>query len=336
MRLNKKQLNEMLHQALGEQYSIEKLSKSVASQYNVESGYHVYCDGNILTDKPLGTNLMEAKIGLKQWLLTKVPRPDKYTRCKLALEFLYATYPKCFKPLREKGERFALAIGIRQTLIKDVADKLPLELSLSDIQKSLQIYCISKKYRKVKSIAGTPRVNLAGEIVGEVTEEEVKRFLAEKKKQKAIQKTIPKVVVARKNALSPKRLKSKFQKSGANMQNQNVARVEVQRLKITLLLKPEQIPRNILPVEGTPGIAKMKFYWDIVLVGGQTEQIYRVSFSGKNYRKCLKNIDKCQSEGINCIVVLTGNLVNGFAIENAGLTVQVKIPKAAPLITPKN
>ncbi|HFC29514.1 MAG TPA: hypothetical protein ENJ44_00555 [Oceanospirillales bacterium] len=321
MRLDKKQLNKMLNQALDERYSIDKLPNSVADQYNIKPGYHIKCDNKILTKKPLGVNLAEAKAKLRAWILLNIQRPDKYERHRLALDFLYATYPKCFVPLKnKKDKRYALAIGIRQDIIKDMVDKLPFEFSLKDIQMGLGRYCMSKKYRKLKSTVGTPRVNLKGEIVGEVTEEEVKLFLASENQLNVHQKTIPKIRV--KNTFSQK-------KSGRTMSKPKVVRIEVQSLKVTLPLKPEQIPRDILPPAGIPGAAKMKVYWDIVLVGnGQKEQIYRVGFSVKNYRKCLKNIDKYQYEGSDCIVLLTGNIVNGFAIENAGLAVQVKIPKA--------
>ncbi len=318
MKLNKKQLNEMLHQALSEQYSIDKLPNSVANQYDIESGYHISCDNKILTKKPLGANLVDAKVRLKEWILTNTPRTDKYTRYKLALDFLYATYPKCFVPLKnKKDKRCALAIGIRQAIIKDMVDKLPFEFSLKDIQMGLGRYCMSKKYRKLKSTVGTPRVNLKGEIVGEVTEEEVKLFLASENQLNVHQKTIPKIRV--KNTFSQK-------KSGRTMSKPKVVRIEVQSLKVTLPLKPEQIPRDILPPAGTPGAAKMKVYWDIVLVGdGKKEQIYRVGFSVKNYNKCLRTLDKHLSEGSNCIILLQGKLANDFTIQEAGLNVQVKI-----------
>ncbi len=305
----------MLYQTLGEKYGIEKLPNSVAKQHNIEPGYHVYCDKNILTKKPLGTNLIEADIRLKQWILENTQKPDKYARSGIALEFLYATYPKCFIPLKNKGQRYALAIGTRQALIKDVTDKLPINISLMDIQYALRNYCNSNKYRNTKSIAGTPRVNLKGEIVGKVTEEEVKLFLASENQLKFHQKRIPKIKI--KNTLSPKK--------GHIMSNQKPIRIEVQSLKITLPLKPEQIPRDILPPEGTPGAAKMKVYWDIVLVeNGKKDQICRAGFSVKNYRKCLKTLDEHLSKGSDCLVLLQGKLMNGLTIQEAGLSVQVK------------
>jgi len=328
MRLDQEQLNQAIGQAFGEQYRIEKLFKSAAKEHGKEPGYHIIYNQKVLTEKSLGTNLKDAKDGLDKWILEN--SQDKYKRSKIAFEFLCATYPKCFVPFRSKDKRYALAIGTRQVLIKDVVDKLPFGIKLRDIQLALNNYCTSKKYCEAKLEAGNPRINLAGEVVGEVTEAEVQSFLEYKNQLKAQQKTVPRVVVAAKNALSPKRLRSKLKNSGVTMPNQNIARIEMQSLKITLPLKPEQVPRDILPAEGTPGAAKMKVYWDIVLVGnGKKEQIYRVGFSGKNYRKCLRTLDKYQAEGSDCIILLQGKLVNGFAIEEAGLSVQVKIPKAA-------
>jgi len=328
MRLDQEQLNQAIRKALGEQYRIEKLFKSAAIKHDKEPGYHVIYNQKVLTQKALGTNLKDAQDGLDKWI--EENSQDKYKRSKIAFEFLCATYPKCFVPFRSKAKRYALAIGTRQVLIKDVADKLPFRIKLRDIQLALNNYCTSRRYCEAKLEAGNPRINLAGEVVGEVTEEEVQRFLAEKKQLKAQQKMVPRVVVAAKNTLSPKKLTSKLKNSGVIMPNQNIARIEMHSLKITLPLKPEQVPRDILPVEGTPGAAKMKVYWDIVLVGNERkEQVYRVGFSGKNYRKCLRTIDKYQAEGSDCIILLQGKLVNGFAIEDARLSVQVKIPKAA-------
>jgi hypothetical protein len=106
-----------------------------------------------------------------------------------------------------------------------------------------------------------------------------------------------------------------------------ISHIEVQSLKITLPLKPDQVPRNILPQEGAPGTAKMKVFWDLVLAG-QEEQVYHVGFSVKNYRKCLKTLEQHEAAGNECIVLLQGKLVNGEAVESAGLSVQVKTPKA--------
>jgi len=93
-------------------------------------------------------------------------------------------------------------------------------------------------------------------------------------------------------------------------------------------LKPEQVPRDILPEVGTPGTAKMKLFWDVVLVAdGQEEKVYRVGFSVKNYRKCLNTLVQHETEGRECIVLLQGKLVNGGLIKNGGLSVQVKTPK---------
>jgi len=77
------------------------------------------------------------------------------------------------------------------------------------------------------------------------------------------------------------------------------ARINVNSLKITLPLKSEQVPRDIVPPECEPGAAKKKVYWDIVLVGSddQAKQIFTTSFSVKNYRKCLKALAQHEAAG---------------------------------------
>jgi hypothetical protein len=182
---------------------------------------------------------------------------------------------------------------------------------------------------------GNPRINLEGEVVGEVTEEEVKLFWDNRKKQRKSQQS-PKSTfdkkppekqgqksVRDKAPVSPKRSILKLKKSGAIMSNNQAARIEVQSLKATLPLKPAQVPRDILPPEGTPGGAKMKVFWGLVLA---EKQVYRVGFSVKNYRKCLKTLDQHEAAGSECIILLQGKLVNGGLIEDAGLSVQVKTP----------
>ncbi|OAD19055.1 Fertility inhibition FinO-like domain protein [Candidatus Thiomargarita nelsonii] len=269
-----------------------------------------------MTSKPLGENLQEAKTGLELWLASN-PIPLKNEslesppltkkgpdlRVKAALEFLSVTFPKCFV-LRE--ENFcAFEIGITKKLFSRLENKLPEGMVLGDIKGALRFYCNLPKYNMARSKEGNPRINLEGEVVGEVTAEEVKLFLNPRKKQeKFVQDKVPVVVVSK---------KTKLKKSGAVMPK---------------TLKPEQVPRDILPEVGTPGTAKMKLFWDVVLVAdGQEEQVYRVGFLVKNYRKCLNTLVQHETEGRECIVLLQGKLVNGGLIKNGGLSVQVKKAK---------
>jgi len=341
MNIDKKSLNKLLHETLSTQYEIDKFLKNKAKEKGIEPGYHIIYtapengEQSILTTEPLGINLQQAKARLEKWL-TENPNPKKtaektpeilgnqqkrYWRIKAALEFLCATFPKCFVPRGSSEPVRAFVVGLKKKLFDAVKDSLPEGMSRDDISRALWVYCNSFKYNAARRKVGNPRINLEGEVVGEVTEEEVKSFLDNRKKPgKSIQDKVPKVVVSKKTIL-------KLKKSGAVMPNNQSARIEIQSLKITLPLKPEQVPRDILPSEGTPGAAKMKLFWDIVLVGEGEEEVFRVGFSVKNYRKCLKTLEGHEAEGNECIVLLQGKLVNGGVIEGAGLSVQLKVPK---------
>jgi len=343
MNVDKKGLNKLLRETFSEEYAIEKFLKTKAKEKGVETGYHIIYtakdsgEQSVLTTKPLGENLQDAKAGLESWLASnpthKAPekvslespslteKERRYFRIKAALEFLCATYPKCFMPRGSSEKVRAFAIGLGKTLFEAVKDRLPEGMVLEDVKSALGVYCNSYKYNAARSKVGNPRINLEGEVVGEVTEKEVELFLisrSRKKEGKFVQKKVPVVVVSK---------NSNVRKSGDVMPNNQSARIEVQSLKITLPLKSEQVPRDILPEVGTPGTAKMKVFWDVVLVG-QAEEVYRVGFSVKNYRKCLNTLAQHEADGNECIVLLQGKLVSGGVIEDGGLAVQVKKPKA--------
>jgi len=333
MNIDKKGLNKQLCEKLSDQYEIDKFLKKRAKEKGIDPGYHIIYTANgeqsILTSKPLGENLQEAKTGLELWLASN-PIPLKNEslesppltkkgpdlRVKAALEFLSVTFPKCFVPPEENFRAFE--VGIKKKVLARLENKLPEGMVLKDIKDALKFYCSLPKYNVARSKEGNPRINLEGEVVSEVTAEEVKLSLSRRKKpKKFVQDKVPVVVVSK---------NSNLKKSGAVMQKNQSARIEVQSLKITLPLKPEQVPRDILPEVGTPGTAKMKLFWDVVLVG-QEEEVYRVGFSVKNYRKCLNTLVQHEAEGRECIVLLQGKLVNGGVIEDGGLSVQVKKAK---------
>jgi len=332
MNVDKKCLNKQLREALDHQYEIDKFLKKKAKEKGIDLGYHILYTANgeqsILTSKPLGENLQEAKAGLELWLasnpislkkalekfcLENPPLNKKqqhFLRAKAGLEFLSVTFPKCFVLCEEKIRAFE--VGITKKLFSKLENKLPEGIVLGDIKKALGIYCNLPKYHAARKRVGNPRINLEGEVVAEVTKEEIKSFWESKKKQrKSVQDKVPVVVVSKKPIL-------KLKKSGAVMPKNQSARIEVQSLKITLPLKSEQVPRDILPEVGTPGTAKMKLFWDVVLVGEGEEEVYRVGFSVKNYRKCLKTLEQHEAAGRECVVLLQGKLVNGGGLRMGG------------------
>ncbi len=100
--------------------------------------------------------------------------------------------------------------------------------------------------------------------------------------------------------------------------------ISIKSLKVTLPLKPEQIPRDVLPSEGAAGSAKARVIWTLELEGNPP-LVVQVSFSVKSYRKVLKTID--ENEGEDMVILMQGRLLGDNTIDGAGLSVQVKQPK---------
>ena len=82
------------------------------------------------------------------------------------LKHLQKTYPKCFAPINP----LPLAVGIHKQLL--VSEGLP--FAKVKIRRFLKRYTTSKEYRR-NLIIGSPRVDLQGNQIGLVTEEEVNR-----------------------------------------------------------------------------------------------------------------------------------------------------------------
>lgn len=84
---------------------------------------------------------------------------------KLALEWLYITFPRCF--FREEEQRRPLKIKIRDEL----RAKLPQGISHSRLKQALYAYTACETYAKLL-ISGTQRIGLDGEVAGVVTKDE--------------------------------------------------------------------------------------------------------------------------------------------------------------------
>jgi sRNA-binding protein len=104
-----------------------------------------------------------------------------------ALTFLRETYPQAF---RQPGDIKPLEVGIHREIVRE--NKLLLQkkgITTSAVYTALYYYCASKEYRKARKTLGNARINLAGEVVGEVTLAEVElskksdaKFFQERKK----------------------------------------------------------------------------------------------------------------------------------------------------------
>jgi sRNA-binding protein len=90
--------------------------------------------------------------------------PEEYL---VILKHLQTTYPKCFPA---KTTPLPLAVGIHKQLL--ASEELP--FAKVKIRRFLKRYTTSKEYRR-NLIIGSPRVDLQGNQIGLVTEEEVNR-----------------------------------------------------------------------------------------------------------------------------------------------------------------
>lgn len=103
------------------------------------------------------------------------------------------------------------------------------------------------------------------------------------------------------------------------------ATIPVPSLKVTVPLRPEALPRDLVPADGPPGEPTL----DLVLDGGALT--LRATLNGRNYRRLLKQID--EAGAANVAVVLQGALrppAGGpFVLEGAWFQVTVKAPRPA-------
>lgn len=93
--------------------------------------------------------------------------------------------------------------------------------------------------------------------------------------------------------------------------------MQVPAIKVTLPITPDLLP----PVDETTKSVELK----VDLGDGKP---FTVGFSGKNYRRALRQVSELQAAGDEVIIVMQGRLVAGHKIEQAGLAVQAKTPKA--------
>ena len=103
------------------------------------------------------------------------------------------------------------------------------------------------------------------------------------------------------------------------------ATIQVPGIKVAVPLKPDAIPRNLVPMEGPAGEPIL----ELVLDGSGLTIVARLN--GKNYRKMLKNIAEHGED--NVAVVLQGAMRDQggkLYLEGAGFQVNVKSPPPAP------
>jgi hypothetical protein len=93
--------------------------------------------------------------------------------------------------------------------------------------------------------------------------------------------------------------------------------VLVSAIKVSLPLRPEQLH----PID------EMTKSVDLEINLGDGN-LFTVPFSGRNYRRALRQVEEMKAGGRDVVILLQGRLVAGHKIEGAGLSVQAKLPKA--------
>lgn len=83
-----------------------------------------------------------------------------------SLDYLYATYPKCFIGKNKKP----LKIGIHKNVFADLPKEFT-KLEKKHLKKAIQYYCNNIFYLK-EIVTGTPRIDLNGNIVSQITDKE--------------------------------------------------------------------------------------------------------------------------------------------------------------------
>ncbi|GEM_PF-6038550 len=104
--------------------------------------------------------------------------------------------------------------------------------------------------------------------------------------------------------------------------------IPVPYVKVTLPLRPEQLPRDVLPREGAPAVP-IELVIEVAAEGGKRPLTMRAEVNSRNYRRAVKAIDEFSG---NATVLIQGRLTGNYELLDAGLSVQPKVP-AAPSTT---
>jgi hypothetical protein len=92
--------------------------------------------------------------------------------------------------------------------------------------------------------------------------------------------------------------------------------VPLRSFKLSWVMSPERVPRDVLPPEGEPGEVE----WQLQLEGGAAP--IAASFNARNYRRMVKELDDGHG---NVMLTLQGYLTGGptgLVLERAGFRVE--------------
>lgn len=107
-----------------------------------------------------------------------------------ALALLRERYPQAFRPV---GDVKAFEIGIGIKLTAELKGRLPEGMTSRAIRAALSCYCSQPEYKEVRDIIDNPRINLAGEVVSQVTSEDKKlgkQFSAEQRRIRKLETAV--------------------------------------------------------------------------------------------------------------------------------------------------
>ena len=289
------------------------------------------------------TNEQQKQYDEKKALEPKFIDPFKEKRKCVLDDWLYQQYPLVFNHLNP----IPLAIGIGEELKK----QLPETVSLADFKLVMRWYCRRTEYHKA-ILEQTHRINLQGELVGEVRENDRKlakdHFNKAQRKQgnvtksqlktesqaeipvtseliepepikvkETVQPTIE--IKSTKLTLKPKTVESTADTSSVKAEPITPAKVTdgniaiAKGLKVTLVLESASIPN----IDST-GMKKVTLTVNVA----NTDIQVTADLSAKSYRKAINGIEEFGVDGCNAI--LQGSMKQYGVIDDAGLVVQPK------------
>jgi sRNA-binding protein len=242
-------------------------------------------------------------------------------------EWLFKQYPSTFRV----HNPIPLALGTSKELIA----QLPESISKNDFKSAMSWYCGRKDYLKA-ILKNTQRINLQGELVGEVTEFDktsAKERLDNKDKKKtkpkenkpvvekpvipepeviAVPETIEPEPVKKTLSLKSKKTSTAPTEEVKPMTN-TTSQATAKGLKVTLVIDPASLPDI-----DTTGMKKAPI--SIFISNGEITAITEIN--AKSYRKALSSIEEYGAD--NCNVIIQGSMRQYGVIDDAGLVVQPK------------
>lgn len=252
-------------------------------------------------------------------------------------EWLFKEYPSTFRV----HSPIPLALGTSKELIA----QLPESISRNDFKSAMSWYCGRKDYLKA-ILKNTQRINLQGELIGEITEldktsaqerldNKGKKKTEPKKVQPAVELTVEitteqimvteimqpteeikpaKLTLKRKTVESTadtSPVKTEPVSAPTKVTGGNIATAK--GLKVTMVLDPASIPN----IDST-GLKKVTLTINVA----NTDIQLTTEINAKSYRKALSSIEEYGVDGCNAII--QGAMKQYGVVDDAGLVVQPK------------